>query len=117
MDVAIVETDGAAIKIIAKTSAVNSRHYKSMWWQLPIIMSRIVKAVSLIAGGTAEAASANFTTSRAKAIDCYVSSYKIIELLLRLQLWQLWIIMAEIAKATYTDWWGHSCETDNHIHV
>ena len=45
-----------------------------------------VKAASLIAGGTAGAASANCTTSRTKAIDSYGSGYKIIELLLRLQL-------------------------------
>ena len=31
MDVAIVQTDGAAIKINAKTSAVNSRYCKSLW--------------------------------------------------------------------------------------
>ena len=44
------------------------------------------KAVLLIAGGTAEDASANCTTSKAKAVDRYGSGYKIIELLLRLQL-------------------------------
>ena len=45
-----------------------------------------IKAASLIAGGTAETTSANYTTSRAKAVDIHESSYKIIELLLRLQL-------------------------------
>ena len=45
-----------------------------------------VKAALLIAGGTAEAASANCTSSRAKAIDRYGSGYKITEILLRLQL-------------------------------
>ena len=36
------------------------------------------KAASLIDGGTAEATSTNYTTSRAKAVDRYGYDYKII---------------------------------------